>query len=73
MAWSQGKVAMGFTRLSGERDSVSRLSIIVVTRAGLFAISHVIGSRKEESLVGVGSLLYVCVMIEGGCFQDGLI
>ena len=54
---SQGKEARGFIRLSGERAFVSMLSIVAVTRAGLFMMSLVIGSRMEERLVGVGSLL----------------
>ena len=56
MAWSQGRVAWGFTRLSGERAFVSRFSIIVVTRAGLFVNSPIYGSRMEERLVGFGYL-----------------
>ncbi len=47
MAWSQGKEARGLIRLSGERDFVSRSDIIDVTRAGLFVMSLVLGSRMD--------------------------
>ena len=45
MAWSQRQVARELTRLSGNRDFVSRHYIIIVTRAGVFVIRHVLGSR----------------------------
>jgi hypothetical protein len=41
MAWIQGKVARGLTRLYGERAFISRISIIAVTRVGLFVTSLV--------------------------------
>ncbi len=62
MAWSQGKVARGFTWLYGGRDFLSKFFIIDVTRVGLFVTSSALGSRLEERLVGVGSLL--CLLLE---------
>ncbi len=41
MAWSQGKAAKRMTRLSGRGLFVSRVSIIVVTREGLFVMRPV--------------------------------
>ncbi len=43
------------------------LSIIDVTRTGLFVTNLVIGSRMEEMLVGVGSLL--CLVLEEVVFK----
>jgi hypothetical protein len=57
IAWIQGKAAKRLTRLSGERALVSRDWIIDVTRVGLFVMRLVLGSRIEERLVGVVSLL----------------
>ena len=62
MTWTHGKEARGLIRLSGERNFVSRPSIIVVTRVGLFVTSLVIGLRMEERFVGVGSLQ--CLFLE---------
>ncbi len=70
MACSQGKEARGLIRLSGESAFVSRLSIIAVRRAGLFVMSLVIGSRMEERIVGVGSLL--CLLLEEVVFNTNL-
>jgi len=57
MTFSHGKVANGFTKLSGERALVLRYSKISLTRVGLLVICHVSGSRMGESLVGVWSTL----------------
>ncbi len=70
MAWSQGKVVEGLTRLSGERAFVSRVSIIVVTREGLLVMRPALGSRIEKRLVGVLIVLAVFVF-GGGYFKDG--
>ncbi len=69
MAWSQGKIARRITRMSGERAFVSRVSIIAVTRVGLYVIIRVLGSLKEEGLVGVVSLLWL-FLEEAVCKMD---
>ena len=70
MAWSQGKEARGLIRMSGERVFASRPSIIALTRAVLFVMSLVIGSRMDKRFVGVGSLL--CCFFEGVVFKMDL-
>ena len=70
MAWSQGNEARGLMGLSGKRGFVSRLSIIAVTREGSFVMSLVTGSRMEESLMGVGSML--CLFLEKVVFKMDL-
>ena len=57
MVWSQGKEVRGLIGLSWERAFVSSLSLIAVTRVGLFVMCPVFGSRMEEKLMSVGSLL----------------
>ncbi len=56
--------------MSGERAFVSRPTILAVTRAGLFVMSLVIGSRMDEIFMGLGSLM--CLFLEEVVFKMDL-